>query len=73
MKLILIFVLLAGCVNPTNTNTQHRDHHVIEKEWRDLDRDMATQKGLEREGVPNFQSIADALGCVFAPQTCSPK
>ena len=75
MKLILILILLAGCVNPTNT--QHKDHHVIEKEWNDLDRDMATQKstqkGLEREGVPNFQSIADALGCVFAPQTCSTK
>jgi len=25
---------------------------------------------LESQGVSNFQSIADALGCVFAPQTC---
>lgn len=25
---------------------------------------------LKGQGVSNFQSIADALGCVFAPQTC---
>lgn len=25
---------------------------------------------LKGQGVTNFQSIADALGCVFAPQTC---
>lgn len=28
------------------------------------------QEELEREGVPNFQGIADALGCVFAPDSC---
>jgi len=26
---------------------------------------------LEREGVPNFSAIAEALGCVFAPHACN--
>ena len=25
---------------------------------------------METDGVPNFQGIADVLGCVFAPQNC---
>ena len=29
------------------------------------------EQQLEREGVPNFSAIAEALGCVFAPQTCN--
>jgi len=24
----------------------------------------------ESQGIPNFQGIADALGCVFAPDSC---
>ena len=24
----------------------------------------------KESSIPNFQGIADALGCVFAPQTC---
>ena len=25
---------------------------------------------MDSDGVPNFQGIADVLGCVFAPQNC---
>lgn len=25
---------------------------------------------IESDSVPNFQGIADVLGCVFAPQNC---
>jgi len=26
---------------------------------------------LEEPGIPNFKGIADALGCVFAPESCN--
>lgn len=27
-------------------------------------------KDAKESSIPNFQGIADALGCVFAPQSC---
>jgi hypothetical protein len=30
----------------------------------------AADASRTESGVPNFQGIADALGCVFAPETC---
>ena len=35
---------------------QHKTEHAIDE----------TKEG----SLPNFQGIADALGCVFAPQSC---
>ena len=29
-----------------------------------------TVEDAEESSLPNFQGIADALGCVFAPQSC---
>ena len=35
---------------------QHKTEHAV--------------KDAEESSLPNFQGIADALGCVFAPQSC---
>ena len=35
---------------------QHKTEHAVED--------------AEESNLPNFQGIADALGCVFAPQSC---
>jgi len=36
---------------------QHKTEHAVED-------------AKEESSLPNFQGIADALGCVFAPQSC---
>lgn len=64
--LILVLLALNGC---------SRDFGAV------LDDSSATATASREEksaadasrtesGVPNFQGIADALGCVFAPETC---
>ena len=64
--LILVLLALNGCT---------RDFGAV------LDDSGATATASREEksaadasrtesGVPNFQGIADALGCVFAPETC---
>ena len=58
---ILVSIALGGCSVPQIKES------VIEHQ--EAQPDAATQE-LERDGIPNFQTIADALGCVFAPDSC---
>ena len=59
-----------GCVSPTKV--AENDSHVIEKEWNDLDKEQAEKENKqESSGPTNFQGIADILGCMFAPHTCT--
>ena len=56
---ILVIVSLTGCGNVPAID------RVLESQQQ--------HEQTEQEnsiGVPNFQGIADALGCVFAPQSC---
>ena len=50
---------LAGCGQVPLADKvieQHKTEHAV--------------KDAEEGSLPNFQGIADALGCVFAPQSC---
>lgn len=58
--LILVSISLGGCSVP-----QIREH-VIESHS-----DTQEQEQEQPSGIPNFQGIADALGCVFAPDKCN--
>ena len=57
---ILVSISLGGCSVP-----QIREH-ILESNTHS-DTDQQEQPG----GIPNFQGIADALGCVFAPDKCN--
>jgi PBP1b-binding outer membrane lipoprotein LpoB len=57
--LILVTVSLGGCSVPQIQGAVQES----------TGQEQPTQE-LEREGIPNFQGIADALGCVFAPDKC---
>lgn len=55
---ILVILSLTGCGNAP----------VVE---RMLEPKQQEQVESESSGIPNFQGIADALGCVFAPDKCN--
>jgi len=56
---ILVSVALQGCGQIPAVDRiieQHKPEQTLEQQ--------------PESSVPNFQGIADALGCVFAPQSC---
>ena len=60
LLLALVLILLPGCGRVPLVDQaieQHESAEAVEKKEIDTH-------------VPNFQGIADALGCVFAPQSC---
>jgi len=57
---ILVSISLGGCSVP-----QIREQ-VLESEPH-----SDSQEVDEPGGIPDFQGIADALGCVFAPDKCN--
>lgn len=57
---ILVFLSLAGC---SNVPVVERIEDTANKE--------EPVKEKDKPGIPNFEGIATALGCVFAPQTCN--
>ena len=60
LLLVGIIFLTYGCGQvPLSERmiTQHEAEHTLED-------------AKEESSLPNFQGIADALGCVFAPQSC---
>lgn len=61
---ILVSIALQGCgqapVIDRVLDPEPKEHVVEDKD-----------STLEGPGIPNFKGIADALGCVFAPQTCN--
>jgi len=66
----LVMLSFYGCAMPTKV--ADADQHVIEKEWNDLDAEQESKtEQQESTGPTNFQGIADILGCMFAPHTCS--
>ena len=71
LAVTLVMLSFYGCVSPTRV--ADADQHVIEKEWNDLDSEQEGRppKDQVNTGPTNFQGIADILGCMFAPHTCS--
>ena len=64
---ILLLLLLNSCNQPLPT--------LHENLTQDETPERSTQSNttLEPNGVPNFNGIAHALGCVFAPHSCKSK
>ena len=54
---ILVSISLGGCSVPQ-----------IQEQI--LESPAPAEAELDQQHTPNFQGIADALGCVFAPDTC---
>jgi hypothetical protein len=64
--LILVLLATAGC---------SRDYGAIMDDSNatataSREEKSAADASRSESGVPNFQGIADALGCVFAPDSC---
>ena len=56
---ILVIVSLTGCGNVP----------VVDRMLESQQQHEQTEQDAPN-GLPHFQGIADALGCVFAPQSC---
>ena len=59
LLIVACIFALAGCGQVPLADKvieQHKTEHAV--------------KDAEESSLPNFQGIADALGCVFAPQSC---
>ena len=75
--IMLIVLVWAGLPSCSPTKLADNDSHVIEKEWNDLDKEQADKEAKDKEraledtpGPTNFESIADVLACMFAPDDC---
>lgn len=44
---------------------------VIERIEDTADNQTDSEKPTDTQGPPDFKGIAEALGCVFAPETCN--
>ena len=56
---ILVSISLGGCSLPQ-----------IQSAVQESDTWEETTQDQESSSIPNFQGIADALGCVFSPDSC---
>ena len=73
MLIVLVWAGLSSC-SPTEYPDKQPPHETTEelndkitKEMDAMDREQADK---ELTGPTDFESIADALGCMFAPEDC---
>ena len=59
---LLLLLLLTGCNQPP-LSTNKPLLESVEK--------PSTEQHDEQSSIPNFNGIAHALGCVFAPDSCN--
>ena len=76
MLIVLVWAGISGCTTDDVPNKQ-APHETLEelnnkitKEMDAMDKEKAAQ---DMTGPGDFQSIADALGCMFAPDNCPVK
>jgi len=62
LLLVLVLVSLQGCSVPEVRESILEQKQTVQQE-----------SGSESGSVPDFQGIANALGCVFAPDRCNKK
>ena len=75
MLIVLVWAGLSGCT--PNDYPDKQPPHETEREMNDkITKDMETmdrERQLEdNTGPTDFESIADVLGCMFAPDECIP-
>ena len=73
MLIVLVWAGLSGC-SPTEYTDKQAPHETTEelndkitKEMDAMDKEMTLE---QTTGPTNFESIADVLGCMFAPDDC---
>ena len=73
MLIVLVWIALSSC-SPTEYadkqaphETEAEMHDKITKDMDAMDKEIALEK---KPGPTNFESIADVLGCMFAPDDC---
>ena len=75
MLIVLVWAGLSGCTS--NHYLSKKPPHETEKEMNaNITKDMEAmdkeQADKDHPGQTNFVGIAEALGCVFAPDKCVP-
>ena len=59
---LLVLLLLTGCNQAPFTNKPLQESLAKEK---------PADQGSGEQGIPDFNGIAHAIGCVFAPDKCN--
>ena len=60
----VVIVSVLGCSSVANKDA------TVEK--KKLEGNIINKERITNGGPADFNAIADALGCIFAPQTCEP-
>ena len=73
MLIVLLWAGLSGC-SPTEYADKQVPHETKEEMQDKITKDMEAMDKEKAEqdisGPTNFEAIADALGCMFAPDDC---
>ena len=73
MLIVLVWAGISGCT-PNDYPDKQSPHETVDEMNAKITKDMeAMDKEQEQQNNPgptNFESIADVLGCMFAPDDC---
>lgn len=73
MLIVLVWVGLSGCT-PNDYHTKNLPHETEQEMNAEITKDMEAmdkeQARKDNPGPTNFVGIAEALGCMFAPDEC---
>lgn len=68
LLIVALLVCLTGCTQPLNTVVEPDAENATATASQS--KKSAADASRTENGPPNFQGIADVLGCVFAPESC---
>ena len=68
LLIVALLVCLTGCTQPLNTLVEPDTKNATATASQS--KKSAADASRTENGPPNFQGIADVLGCVFAPESC---
>jgi hypothetical protein len=66
LRVALILIMILVTISLNSCSVPQIQDAVLES----TDRQEPVRDEEENQGIANFQVIADALGCVFAPDSC---
>ena len=72
MLIVLVWAGLSGC-SPTEYTDKQAPHETEQEMNAQITKDMEAmdkEAAEETSGPTNFESIAEVLGCMFAPDDC---
>lgn len=68
LLIALVLVCLTSCTQPLNTLVEPDAQNATATASQS--KKSAADASRTEDGPPNFEGIADMLGCVFAPDSC---